>query len=147
MSEKIVSDEIFALICEKLSKGGIVSLTVTGNSMHPFFHDREDTVELCPLTGPAKKNDVVFYIRNDGTYVLHRVIRIAKGVLYCRGDNQFSRPEDVDPGSVIGVVRSYTSRGKTYGMRSFRSLFVLSYVKVFFFFRRLCRKLSKNNTV
>ena len=143
MSEKIVSDELFPLICEKLLSGGSVRLTVTGNSMYPFFHDREDVAEICLPPFPHKKDEIVFYKRESGAYVLHRIVKAKGEVLYCRGDNQFGIPEKIDAGSVLGAVRSYTSKGKTYTRHSFRSRAVLCYVKVFYCLRRLHRKLSK----
>lgn len=144
MSEKVVSDGLFTVIREKLQSGGSVRLTVTGSSMYPYFRDRADTVVLLPVSSRIKKNDIVFYQRENGTYVLHRVIRTEDGYLYCRGDNQFGVPEKVGTGSVIGTVGSYTSKGKTYTDRSFRSRAVLFRVRSLYIFRRLYRKLSKN---
>ena len=143
MNEKVVSDELFALMVEKLKSKGNVSLTVTGSSMYPYFHDRKDTVELCPVSLPFKKNSVVFYRRSDGVFVLHRIVKTGDKCVWCRGDNQFSRPEAVNAESIFGVVSSYTINGKKYTDRSFRSRAVLFYVKFFYYFRKLSKKIKK----
>jgi hypothetical protein len=40
---------------------------------------------------PPKKYDVIFYRRENGQYVLHRIIKIKKDGYVCRGDNQTAK--------------------------------------------------------
>ena len=75
-------DLLGAFIADSLSKGSEVNLTVTGDSMYPLFKSRVDTVVLAmpKNTKSVKKRDIVFYRRDDGSYILHRILKIQKGI-------------------------------------------------------------------
>lgn len=99
---------------EKLQSGGEVSFTVSGTSMQPLIFDRKDTVTLKRFEGKLKKYDVPFYRRDNGQFVLHRVIKVQKNGNYtCRGDNQNVKEFDVRDDQIIGVMSSFTRKGKS----------------------------------
>ena len=105
--------ELLPIMNEKLQSGGKVSFTVSGTSMQPLIFDRKDTVTLKKFAGKLKKYDVPFYRRDDGQFVLHRVIKVEKdGSYVCRGDNQNVKEFGVRDAQVIGVMTSFTRRGK-----------------------------------
>lgn len=61
---------------------------VTGTSMAPFLHPG-DTVYLSPPDRSFSPGDVVLYRRADGSYILHRIIRVEhNGIVQITGDNQ-----------------------------------------------------------
>ena len=68
--------EIGPLIKDFISKEKQVAITVTGNSMSPFLKDKRDKAVLSPITKKPKKDDVVLYLRDNGTYVLHRIFKV-----------------------------------------------------------------------
>ena len=66
------------LIQLQLEKGGRATLTVTGVSMYPMLRNCVDKVVLIPITGRQKKGDIIFYRRDNGQYILHRIISVTQ---------------------------------------------------------------------
>ena len=81
--------EMIPVIEAALHNGKLVEMTVTGNSMKPMLKDRISSVKL---TKPynLKKGDVVLFLRNDGHYVLHRIINIHEDLYDIVGDMMFN---------------------------------------------------------
>jgi hypothetical protein len=86
------SPEYFAILSELLAQGLSVNLTVSGNSMSPFLINGRDQVLLEPLEQKPRVGDVIFYRRDDGSYILHRICSITIGAYTFLGDNQ-TQPE------------------------------------------------------
>ena len=63
--------------------GATVSLMITGMSMTPFLLHKQSIVFLKKERGyRPKKGDIVFFVRQDMSPVLHRIIKVKKdGVL------------------------------------------------------------------
>lgn len=110
----IPMEELIKLIQEQLDSGAAATLRVTGSSMHPMLRSRRDTVTLVPAQRSLQKTDVILYRRDNGQYVLHRIVKAEAG-LTCCGDNQW-QPERVEPSQVIAVVSAFTRGKKTYGV-------------------------------
>ncbi len=94
-----------------LDAGKAVKFSVIGNSMYPIFrHDREKvTVVKCEK---IKKRDVILYQRNDGSYVLHRVVGKGRlGYKLC-GDNQLAVEYPVKRQDVVAVMSSFERNGR-----------------------------------
>ena len=72
---------------QAIEKYGFFIATPIGTSMLPLLRERLDTVKLVAPTN-IKKHDVVLYMRNDKTLVLHRIIRAHKDSFTMCGDNQ-----------------------------------------------------------
>lgn len=103
---------MFPLISEQLEAGGKASFSIHGTSMKPMMKDRTDSVRITkPLSDP-KKYDIIFYRRDDGSFVLHRIVGIKDGSFVCRGDNQTVDEFPVKKENVIGIVCDYTKNGK-----------------------------------
>lgn len=102
-------------ISDSISNGSKVNLTVTGDSMYPLFKSRMDTVVLA-MPKKLKKRDIVFFKRENGSYILHRILKIKNGVLTIAGDNEMKKEFPVKENQVIGVVESFTRNGKKYSI-------------------------------
>ena len=62
---------------KKLVDGGQeVAITVAGWSMMPFLRNQRDRVLLKKPTSAFKVDDIVFYQRRSGQYVLHRIYKV-----------------------------------------------------------------------
>lgn len=100
------------LIREKLAEGKCVTFYPRGISMLPMLRQGKDSVTLAPINGTLKKYDVPLYQRDNGSYVLHRIVEVGE-TYTCVGDNQF----DMEPGlrheQMIAVVSSFTRDGHT----------------------------------
>ena len=129
-SVNIPMEELVKLLREQLSSGVAASLRVTGSSMHPMLRNRRDSVLLAPVSEPLKKGDIILYRRQNGQYVLHRIVR-TNDKLTCCGDNQW-RSEQIDETQVIAAVSGFTRGDKTYavthtGYRCYRAVWTAIY--------------------
>ncbi len=141
MNKEISLKDIFPLIDEQLNNGGSASFTVHGRSMQPFLKDRKDSVRLTRLCGAPKKYDIIFYRRDDGAFILHRIIGVRRNGFICRGDNQTENEFPVNLDSIIGIVTEY-NRGKGWRrMDCFaQKAFALLWVNTMYF-RKIKRKI------
>ena len=97
------------LLDEQLAHGEAL-LPVTGNSMWPLFAGGRDMVRLARLDRRVQPGDIALYQRADGSYILHRVIRLcASGVCICCGDAQWEG-EQVDEAQIIAYVTAFRRR-------------------------------------
>lgn len=118
IKKKISLDEIYPVIKEKIDIGGTVQLPITGTSMNPLLYWGRDTVELTKCENP-QKYDIIFYKRDDGHFVLHRIVgKNENGFILC-GDNQVKKEYGITEKHVIAVVKSITRKGKTFSVNKF----------------------------
>lgn len=94
---------------EELAEQGVYYGTTTGDSMEPLLHHRRQTIVLKPLDGArAEKDDIILVRREDGHYVLHRVVRVLAGGGYItRGDNRLHRDLPVPEEQVLARFDGY----------------------------------------
>ena len=106
-------EELMPILSAQLESGGRATLVVTGNSMYPTFRNRSDAVYLIPVKRPLKKGDLILYRRDNGRYILHRIVTKPKnGAFFCTGDNQWEL-ENVTDGQVLALVDGFTRGGRT----------------------------------
>lgn len=143
---RVPMESLIEVILLQLKNGQKANLTVTGCSMLPMLREYVDTVQLKPVEGSLKPGDIALYQRDNGKYVLHRVIRLTEqGYSFC-GDNQ-AELEPVRQDQLIAVVFAYTKKGKqrrlnTLGYR----LYCFGWVKLFGmrkYYIRLRRRLGR----
>lgn len=106
------------------SEGKYVGLT-RGVSMLPMIKSGKDVVVIAKKTERLKPYDVALYKRDDGAYVLHRVLKVVGKGYVIRGDNCYA-DEHVPEEKVIGVLESYFKGEKQIDLKSPR---YLKYVK------------------
>ncbi len=108
--KKVSLAELEPTIREKLNSGGTVQIPITGTSMLPLLVQGRDSVILSPAN-EIKINDIIFYKRDDGHFVLHRVIgKDDKGYILC-GDNQWVKEYGITDQHIIGVVTEMVCDG------------------------------------
>ena len=100
----------------QLDKGGVAVLTVTGFSMYPTLRHKRDMVTL--VKGKPKKHDVILYKRDNGSYVIHRVVKAGNPYICC-GDNQWQK-EPVRQEQILAVMTGYTRKGKYHTVNDWR---------------------------
>lgn len=102
--------DLLPIIEEQLQAGGSASFTVHGTSMQPLLFDRRDSVVIAK--NPVyKKRDIILYRRDNGLFILHRIVGVKNGDFVCRGDNQTENEYPVKSGNIIGAVREYERNG------------------------------------
>lgn len=118
----IPMEKLAQLLDVQLQHDGHAWLTVTGNSMYPMLRHRRDSVQLCLTDAAPGNRALILYRRENGQYVLHRIVRVTgPGQYLCAGDNQWQL-EKVNAGQVIAVVDAFCRNGKRYPVtcRSYR---------------------------
>lgn len=99
------------LIEEILKNGGAATLTVTGSSMRPMLRHQVSRVRLVPVT-ELKRGDLPLYRRDNGQYVLHRIVDVnADGTFTCCGDNQWHLEKGLRREQMIAVVDRFSRKG------------------------------------
>ncbi|MCC8131306.1 MAG: S24/S26 family peptidase [Oscillospiraceae bacterium] len=96
---------------QELETSGFIVIPIKGVSMRPLLYTYKSHVMIEKLSGRPEINDVVLYVRDDGTQVLHRIISFDGDVALIRGDNTYSL-ERVPLEKIKGVAKSFWRSGK-----------------------------------
>lgn len=138
-------DELVPLMKESLSMGKSVEFSPRGISMLPMIRQGRDCVTLSPVQGKLKKYDLPLYQRDNGAFVLHRIVK-AEDTYTCIGDNQYVYEPGVRQDQIIAVVTGFR-RDKRF--ISAQSVLYQLYCRFWhytrglrFFFLRVRRKLG-----
>ncbi len=118
MSKRYSLEELVPVMREALEENGEVSFVSAGTSMLPTIRDRKDTVTLVRPQGKLKKGDVPFYQRDNGQYILHRIVYVNGDTYVTRGDNQWVNEYNIRDDQIIGVLKSIERGGKVYNVES-----------------------------
>ena len=110
--------ELLPLIREQISSGGSVRISPRGTSMLPMLRQGMDTVVLSPVPEKLKKYDIPFYRRDNGQFVLHRIVSVGE-TYTCVGDNQFQLEPGIRRDQVIAVVTAFTRNGREIPVTNF----------------------------
>jgi len=114
----IPMESLAQLLQLQMDRGGIARLVVTGSSMYPTLRHRKDAVVLCELSRALQKGDLILYKRENGQYILHRIVSKPNGGKFiCSGDNQWE-PEQVKQEQVLALVTTLIRDGKYIGVDS-----------------------------
>lgn len=116
---KVPIAELATIIRPALSEGRAVRFIVTGTSMYPLLVPERDSVIL-ERADKLKKRDIAFYERRDGSFILHRIIKINKKGIWCVGDNQTIVEGPLKREQILGVVTSIIRQGREFSVKSFR---------------------------
>lgn len=108
--------EWMPLIKENLKDGKSVRFSPRGISMLPMLRQGIDCVVLSPLPEKLKKYDIPLYQRDDGKYILHRIVKVSD-TYTCIGDNQFELETGVRRDQMIAVVTGFTRGEKEHSVR------------------------------
>ena len=111
-------EQLFPLMQERLKAGESVQFTPKGISMRPMIEGGRDRVVLSPLPEKLKKYDLPFYRRDDGHFVLHRIVKVGK-TYTCIGDNQLIHELGVRQDQMIALATGLYRKGKYYSLDSF----------------------------
>jgi signal peptidase I len=99
---------------EMLARGGTVNFNPRGVSMLPTIHNDGDRVVLAPIVGKLKKYDLPFYKRDNGQFVLHRIVGVnSDGTYELCGDNQWHIEHCVRHDQLIGVAKTIVRSGRS----------------------------------
>lgn len=89
-----------------------VPLVISGSSMVPFLVHGRDTVYLSKLERTPKRGDMIFYRRDNGTYILHRVFRPGEDACDMVGDAQTGIEKGIRRDQMLAIVTAARRKGK-----------------------------------
>jgi len=113
MNVQTSMQEIAPLITGLIKDGIPVSLTVTGNSMFPLFrHNKDKVVLVNPDNRNLKKGDIPLYKRDNGQYILHRIVGMEGNTYKMAGDAQTDIESGIRHDNIIAVVSGFYRNGK-----------------------------------
>ena len=105
--------DIEHIILETLDMGKAFKIFPNGISMEPLIHQGRDAVYIKKPEGRLKKYDIAFFKRENGEYVLHRVIKVLPDSYNFCGDNQWQVERGITDSQIIGIVTKLEIDGKT----------------------------------
>lgn len=91
----------------QLDEHGVYYATTVGDSMAPLFHTHQKVVFLRKKTGRLRRLDVPLVRRDDGGYVLHRIVRVLPDGYVTRGDNRLHCDPPVREDQVLARMEGY----------------------------------------
>ena len=100
------------VIEEILAGGGEFRMYPKGTSMLPLIVQGRDSVTLVKPDGRLFEDDIAFYKRKDGSFILHRVMSVEPDSYTMCGDNQLVLEPGIRDEQIIGVVSSLFVKGK-----------------------------------
>ena len=106
-----------------------------GRSMWPMILNKQGIVEIHKLTVPARRYDVVLYIRGEDQGVIHRVLHVREKDYVIAGDNCWQK-EYVPKDKVMGIAVRFYRKGVWYEVSDRRYRFYTHLWTDFFFIRR-----------
>ncbi len=104
MDKKASLSDMEPIFTAILDGGGVFTLAPRGDSMRPTILPGRDRVSIVKWDGRAEIYDILFYKRDDGQFVLHRVLGIQKDGFVMCGDNQVVLEKGVREDQIIGIV-------------------------------------------
>lgn len=107
---------------EELKEKGALIYTNVGTSMRPLIRQGKDVMIISSLDylgRDLRKMDVPLYKRENGQYVLHRIIKVTKDGYVIRGDNTYSNEYGVTDSQILGVLSGVIRNGKEISVNSF----------------------------
>lgn len=104
--------EYVSVLKELVEAGEEVCLRISGNSMLPFLvHNRDDVFFHRP-DRRLKKGDIVFYCRDNGQYVMHRIYRVTPVGYDLVGDGQTDIECGIRREQIFGLITKVRRKGK-----------------------------------
>ncbi len=94
-----------------LKEGKPLVAFTRGSSMKPLLREGKTSVFIEPVSRELKRGDIPLYLRYDGRYQLHRIIKVNDDHYLIRGDNCIDS-EKVSKDKVLGVVTEIYRNGK-----------------------------------
>ena len=104
---------LMPLIQERLDAGQSVQFYPRGVSMLPMLRQDMDSVVISPITRRLRRYDIVLYQRENGKYVLHRIIKVGE-TYTCIGDHQYTPEPELTHSQMLAVVTGFYRAERFY---------------------------------
>lgn len=106
------TQEYIGTLRELTEEGREVSLIISGSSMAPFLIHQRDRILFRKPDRELRKGDMVFYQRDNGQFVMHRIRRVRPDGYDIIGDAQTVTESSVRRDQIFGLVTRVERKGK-----------------------------------
>lgn len=93
-------------------EGKVVSMLIAGSSMAPFLCHNRDYIYFTKPERELRRGDMVFYQRDSGQYVMHRIYRVKPDGYYMVGDAQTQIEGPLRREQIFAVITQVKRAGK-----------------------------------
>ena len=138
---RVDTDVYVSMLRDLVNEGKECRLLISGSSMAPFLVHERDSILFSKPDRELRRGDMVFYQRDNGQYVMHRILKVKPEGLYIIGDAQTEVEGPVRPEQVFALVTKVNRKGKWIGPGNFWWWFFSTVWLRLFPIRRLILKL------
>ena len=105
--KEVKAEGLFTVVREVLDRGSGAKIAVTGMSMYPFLREGIDSVELSKSAfADIRVGDITVILRDNGQFIMHRVMKKEKDCFYIAGDAQWWLEGPLNSTQLVAVVRA-----------------------------------------
>lgn len=137
MKKTVRLGDVASEICGILDECGEVSFVYDGRDMLPIIRSGRDLVTVMSPETDIKINDVLLYRRENGDFVLGRVIYINDGLYVMRGDDRSINEYNIKSEQIIGKMISFDRNSKTCTVTDKGYKIYVAFLPIVFFFRKI----------
>ena len=110
--KQVDTREYVSVLREIAEEGKVVSMLIAGSSMAPFLCHNRDYIYFTKPERELRRGDMVFYQRDSGQYVMHRIYRVKHEGYYMVGDAQTQIEGPLRRDQIFAVITQGKRDGK-----------------------------------
>lgn len=95
-----------------LNEGYRLKIPFTGLSMYPFLAGRRDQAVIAAVSRKLKRGDIVLFVRDDGTHIMHRIHHVKGNTYYMLGDAQTAVEGPVQADRILALITAVSRKNK-----------------------------------
>lgn len=104
--------EYVSVLRELVEEGREVNMVVWGSSMTPFLGHGRDTIFFSAPERELRRGDMVFYQRDTGQFVMHRIWKVKEDGYYIVGDAQTEIEGPIRQDQIFARITKVNRKGK-----------------------------------
>lgn len=110
--KQVDTREYVSVLREIAEEGKVVSMLIAGSSMAPFLCHNRDYIYFTKPERELRRGDMVFYQRDSGRYVMHRIYKVKPDGYYMVGDAQTQIEGPLRREQIFAVITQVKRDGK-----------------------------------
>ncbi len=110
--KQVDTREYVSVLRDIAEEGKVVSMLIAGSSMAPFLCHNRDYIYFTKPDREPRRGDMVFYQRDSGQYVMHRVYKVKPDGFYMVGDGQTQIEGPLRRNQIFALIIQVKRKGK-----------------------------------
>lgn len=110
--KQVDTREYVSVLRDIAEEGKVVSMLIAGSSMAPFLCHNRDYIYFTKPDREPRRGDMVFYQRDSGQYVMHRVYKVKPDGFYMVGDGQTQIEGPLRRNQIFALITQVKRKGK-----------------------------------